>query len=142
MIRVILEAPFGKRVDGTTASPEEIERNVEYARRAMRDCFRRGEAPYASHLLYPQIYDDAKPEERLAGMEAGFAWGEEAQVAVVYADYGITPGMSEGIARHRKCMPVEQRMIGICICSPFKMAGVDPAQSSAAPPPPCTVHDQ
>ncbi len=109
---VLIESPFGKRVDGTTVTPVEMERNVEYARAAMRDCFERGEAPYASHLIYPQIYDDAKPAERGAGMEAGWEWMRMAQLVVVYTDYGKTPGMLAGIARaHALRIPVEERTL-------------------------------
>ena len=44
MERVIIESPFAGDVD----------RNLRYARAAMRDCLLRGESPYASHLLYTQ----------------------------------------------------------------------------------------
>ncbi len=112
MTLVIIESPFGRRPDGTVASPEEMKRNVQYARAAMRDCFKRGEAPYASHLLYPQIYDDAKPEERKAGMEAGWAWMRRTDLVVVYVDNGITPGMKAGIERAQRLnLPVEERRL-------------------------------
>jgi hypothetical protein len=44
----------------------DIEANVEYARRCVRDALARGEAPIASHLLYtqPGVLRDAVPEER------------------------------------------------------------------------------
>ena len=102
MILVILESPFGKRLDGTTCSAAEIRANIRYARLAMADSFARGEAPFASHLIYPQILNDATPDERRAGIEAGLAWAVHATRAVVYADHGITPGMSVGINRHRE----------------------------------------
>ena len=44
MVRVILESPYAG----------DIERNVKYARMAVRDSLSRGEAPIASHLLYTQ----------------------------------------------------------------------------------------
>lgn len=118
MRRVIIESPFGSRIDGTRASPDEMARNIEYARRAMKDCLDRGEAPYASHLLYPQVYDEATPEERKRGMEAGWAWAEVADQAIVYGDYGITPGMQAGLNRHSIendgwGLPVERRTIGL-----------------------------
>jgi len=111
--RVIIESPFGKRTDGTAASPDEMAENLRYARACMRDCFAKNEAPYGSHLLYPQIFDDAKPEERRAGMEAGFAWGDVADATVVYTDRGLTDGMREGIARAlRAGRPIEHRRLG------------------------------
>jgi hypothetical protein len=70
----------------------------------MRDCLQRGEAPYASHLLYAQdgILDDTIPEERALGIEAGLQWGAHAEATVVYCDRGISSGMQKGIERALK----------------------------------------
>ena len=86
---VILESPFAG----------DIEKNIEYARKCMRDCFLREEYPFASHLLYTQegILDDDKPEERKLGIGAGLSWGEHADKTVVYTDLGMSEGMKEGI---------------------------------------------
>lgn len=91
MIKVILESPFAG----------EVEANIEYARKCMRDCLLRGEAPIASHLLYTQdgILDDLIPEERTLGIEAGLIWGELAEKTVVYTDRGISQGMEYGIQK-------------------------------------------
>lgn len=66
---VIIESPYA----GTR---DDIESNVEYARAAMHDCLTRGEAPYASHLLYtqPGVLRDEVPEERRLGIEAGIPY--------------------------------------------------------------------
>jgi hypothetical protein len=90
---VYVESPYA------AATSEGIERNLRYARAAMADCLRRGEAPFASHLLYtqPGVLDDAKPEERALGMRAGFEWASVAEATVVYIDLGISPGMKRGI---------------------------------------------
>lgn len=48
----------------------DVARNRMYARRAMLDCLRHGEAPFASHLLYTQVLDDTIPEDRELGMSA------------------------------------------------------------------------
>jgi hypothetical protein len=86
---VILESPYAG----------DVEANVEYARRCVRDSLSRGEAPIASHLLYtqPGILDDGKPEERQWGIDAGLAWRAVAQASVVYTDRGISRGMEYGI---------------------------------------------
>lgn len=106
MKRVIIESPYS----GTT--PEEIQRNVDYARACMRDSILRGEAPFASHLLYtqPGILDDANPQERRLGIVLGFLWGKCADLVAVYADHGVSGGMLKGIAeaRLREC-PIEWR---------------------------------
>lgn len=91
MRRVIIESPY--RAD----TPEGIAKHEAYARAAMLDCLRRGEAPYASHLLYTQVLDDATPEEREAGISAGLAWQIAASYVVVYADLGISEGMRRAI---------------------------------------------
>jgi hypothetical protein len=78
-----------------------MEENAAYARQAMLDSLKRGEAPYASHLLYTQCLDDLKTSERKQGMEAGFGWGRMAQHVAVYTDRGVSRGMLEGIKRHQ-----------------------------------------
>lgn len=91
MIRVIVESPFAGDID----------KNIAYARECMADCLKRGEAPFASHLLYTQdgILDDTIAEDRRLGIEAGFAWGSVADKVVVYQDLGISKGMQLGIDR-------------------------------------------
>lgn len=93
MIPVIVESPYG------SPDPEIRERNVAYARAALRDCILRGESPYASHLLYtqPGILVDEVPEERQLGIDAGFVWRSLAKKTVVYQDLGISKGMEYGI---------------------------------------------
>jgi hypothetical protein len=87
---VIIESPYAGNVEA----------NVAYARRAIRDALSRGEAPLASHLLYtqPGILRDEVPEERQWGIDAGLAWGKVAEATVVYVDLGISKGMRYGIA--------------------------------------------
>lgn len=91
MRRVILESPFAG----------DIERNLRYLRAALRDSFMRGEAPFASHGLYTLegVLDDRDPAERELGIEAGFVWGQAAELTAAYIDLGVTEGMKLGIAR-------------------------------------------
>lgn len=93
MLRVIIESPL------SAPTREGIERNKQYARLAMRDSLDRGEAPFASHLLYdqPELLDDLIPAERVIGMKAGLAWYAVADLIAVYRDLGITSGMAGGI---------------------------------------------
>jgi hypothetical protein len=90
---VIIESPYA----GDTE--EEIKENVLYARLCIKDSLGRGEAPIASHLLYTQegILDDAIPEQRRQGINAGLAWLIHADISAVYTDRGITKGMEKGI---------------------------------------------
>lgn len=91
---VILESPYAG----------DVEANVEYARKCVRDSLLRGEAPIASHLLYtqPGILDDDIAHERQAGIAAGLAWRRVAEASVVYTDRGISKGMEYGIAAARE----------------------------------------
>lgn len=93
MIKVVLESPYGAE------TLEEVAHNVEYARACIKDCFRRGEAALASHLLYtqPGILDDRVASQRKLGIEAGFTWNLLADKIVVYGDRGISHGMKQGI---------------------------------------------
>jgi hypothetical protein len=104
MIRVILESPFAG----------DIERNIDYARKCVRDSLLRGEAPIASHLLYTQdgVLDDNIPEERKHGIDAGLAWKSVAEKHVFYIDYGMSRGMEYGLAyATENNIPIEKRTI-------------------------------
>ncbi len=108
-IRVYLESPYAANESAT------VEDHVRYAQRCAHDSLRRNEAPFISHLLYtqPGILDDLIPEERTAGIEAGFLWGRLADKTVMYLDYGISRGMQLGIdAAFESHRPVEFRKIG------------------------------
>ena len=99
---VIMESPF--RGDMKNPTARDRSKNVEYAKACMRDCLARGEFPFASHLLYAQegITDDNNAIERHVGIEAGLAWGQFAQITVVYLDNGVSSGMKHGIATAKK----------------------------------------
>ena len=102
---VILESPYAG----------DVKANIDYARRALLDSLIRGEAPFASHLLYTQpfVLDDANALERATGIAAGHAWIAVAEASVVYEDRGISLGMEAGIAAARLAgIPVEYRRIG------------------------------
>ena len=92
---VVIESPWGAK------DPTIKKRNFDYAIGAMLDCLNRGEAPYASHLLFthPGLLNDDDPGERDLGIRAGFAWGEKASLVAVYSDFGLSLGMRFGIER-------------------------------------------
>jgi len=103
---VILESPY------QGATPAQRRRNRKYAARAMLDSLARGESPFASHLLWPGILDDADPLERHKGIEASLEWLRVASATVVYKDLGITDGMKIGISRAQMLnKPIEYRSI-------------------------------
>ena len=65
-ILVLVESPFAGDNDWVIAL------NIKYARACLRDSLRRGECPFASHLLYTQtgVLRDKVPEERKLGIKA------------------------------------------------------------------------
>lgn len=108
-IKVVLESKF------SAPDIRGLVFNKKFALASMRDCFLRGEAPYASHVIYAQthILDDFVASERALGMHAGFLWGDLAVKTVVYTDLGISSGMQMGIEHAEKMgRPVEYRELG------------------------------
>lgn len=99
---VIIESPFAG----------DVERNRHYALACLFDSLRRGEAPFASHLLYTQVLNDKVQADRVKGIEAGLCWARAAELTAVYTDLGVTAGMHEGIDHARKWgRPFEFRTI-------------------------------
>lgn len=102
MIRVYLLSPLAG----------DIERNLAYAREALLDSLRRGEAPYAPHLLYTQVLDDRIPGDRELGITAGAAFLGVVDRGVAYLDLGLSPGMTaESCWLTCHGVPIETRLI-------------------------------
>lgn len=82
---VIVESPYAG----------DIATNIAYARACLRDCLLRGEAPFASHLLYtqPGVLCDEDAEERAMGIARGFEFHGVAAVHAFYVDLGRSRGM-------------------------------------------------
>jgi len=89
----IIESPFA------APSLSGLTRNRLYLLDAMRDSIRRGEQPFASHAIYPQVLDDNDMFERSLGMELGFNMLFVADKVAVYNDLGISDGMNVGVQR-------------------------------------------
>lgn len=89
--------------------------NKRFTIACIRDCFLRGEAAYASHVIYAQshILDDYVSSERALGIQAGFNWGDCGEKTVVYTDLGISGGMKLGIEHAQKVgREIEYRELG------------------------------
>lgn len=108
---VVIESPYAGDID----------RNVAYARAAIRDSILRGEAPYASHLLYtqPGILRDEDAGERTMGIETGLNFHRVASLVAFYVDNGWSKGMR---AAEALCFdagtPIDYRTIGQAACAP------------------------
>ena len=89
MKKIILESPYAGNVA----------KNIEYARKCVKNSLIHGEAPIASHLLYTQnnVLNDENPDERMVGINAGLAWKSVTDLQVFYVDYGISKGMQYGM---------------------------------------------
>lgn len=136
----ILALRAGKNTTVTVESPYagDIAQNEAYARAAMRDCLLRGEAPFASHLLYtqPGVLDDTQSAQRRLGIEAGLCFAQMTSKTVVYRDLGITAGMEEGIARAQAAgRPVEMRSLHGWIQDLAERPSAEPAIGRRRPTP-------
>lgn len=100
---VIVESPYSG----------DVEANLRYLRAVIADCVRRGESPYASHLMLTGALDDDVPAQRAMGIAAGFAWRRVAAATVVYVDRGVSRGMQAGVEDAEAAgLPVEVRRLG------------------------------
>jgi hypothetical protein len=109
---VIVESPFAGFVP----------RNIAFARACLRDCILRGEAPYASHLLYtqPGVLDDSIMTERELGMNLGWNVMVHADLVAIYTDLGWSGGMCRGKeAATASGVPYEERTL----CPPGRWEG-------------------
>lgn len=106
MIRITVESPLA------APTPEGFRRNVRYAQLCLLDSLKRGEAPYASHLLYPQVFDDLDEDQRRVGMLAGLEWLKMAELVALYIDLGVSRGMvAAEIEAIRYGKPTTQRRL-------------------------------
>ena len=99
---VIIESPLAGN----------FERNIQYAKLCMLDCLQKGEAPFASHLLYTQCLNDENAEDRALGIAAGFEWAISARKRVFYLDFGVSDGMQKAKEEAKKLnQEIEERKL-------------------------------
>ena len=90
-----------KRVFVCSPYRGDVATNVALARAACREVLRIGDAPFAPHLLYPELLDDDDQEERELGMAAGRTWlvaADEVLVVGPVSD-GMRQEIDEALAR-------------------------------------------
>jgi len=115
MKRVVIESPFMGISEDPIKKLEETRRNIKYARACITDSLRKEEAPYASHLFFPQpgILDDNVPEDRMRGINAGLEITKDFDLTAVYSDLGVSKGMTYGIERAKTLgRTIEERFLG------------------------------
>lgn len=95
MKRVVIESPFNPPPPAECAPWTRygvLVGNIKYARMALLDSLNRDESPFASHLLYPQVYSE-DPHFRERGIAAGLAQHASAELVAFYVDLGWSDGM-------------------------------------------------
>lgn len=106
MIKTVVESPY------RATDAHSVEAHTLYLQFCMADCLRRSEAPMASHEWYPRLLDDDNPKERALGIQAGYEWGECADLIAFYVDLGFSPGMREAQKFYSKTgKPMDTRTI-------------------------------
>lgn len=86
---VIIESPYAG----------DVPVNLGYLAECLKDSIKRGEAPFASHAIYPLCLDDKIKEERIKGIVCGYQWMAQADIVAVYTDLGMSPGMQAAVDR-------------------------------------------
>ena len=73
-----------------------VEANVALARRLCAEILAQGHSPFAPHLLYPQVLDDADHEARERGIRAGLEWLRMCDEVWCWRE--VSPGMVREVA--------------------------------------------
>lgn len=110
MRKVYISSPFH------SDDPEIKKRNIEYAKECMKDSIERGEIPFASHLLYPQVLNDDISEEREKGIEISLNFMTVCDKVIFYVDWGMSEGMRKEIIIAKKFFHadyIEYRYLGV-----------------------------
>jgi len=87
----VIESPY--RAD----TEADFERNLIYLDLCIRDAIIRGEAPFASHKMYPGALREE--DERDLGIRCGFEWWRAASLVAFYTDFGWSPGMTRALVK-------------------------------------------
>lgn len=127
--RTIIESPFAptypiKGAPGsidhevcTLVRERESDRNLRYARALLRDALKRGETPYASHLLLtqPGVLDDNDPIDRSYGIAAGLRFAIVCESRVFGVNFGMSKGMDQAFRLYGALgLSVETRTLREC----------------------------
>lgn len=98
MLIVSIESPFKpseadvQKYEGRYSRAELLRQNLIYARLAIVNSLKRGESPFASHLLYTQVWAETD-ELRGQGIKAGIEFHRRSDLVALYIDLGVSHGM-------------------------------------------------
>lgn len=76
----------------------DIKRNTENTKRYLKFAVDNAAIPFAPHLLYPQVLDDADPVQRELGLFFGLVWLGKCDELWVFGDK-VTGGMAREVAK-------------------------------------------
>jgi hypothetical protein len=103
---VCLESPFKPSADdikiyaGRYSPAELLRQNLVYARLLLLNSLKLGEAPFASHLLYTQVWSESD-DLRDRGIKSGIEFHHRADLIVLGIDLGTSSGMRNAAANAR-----------------------------------------
>ena len=125
---VVVESPF-------KATPYYTqEQHRLYLLHCVADCIRRGEAPFASHIILPEVLSDDDEYERAMGIRCGYSWGKHADLVAVYGDLGISPGIKSAVEFYQSIgIPVEWRRLPDKIVEAVKNFGESNGEPDESP---------
>lgn len=100
---VVIESPYAGEVDD----------NLSYLNRCIRECALRRDSAYASHLMLTGALDDDDPEERALGIGLGLVFRRVADMRIFYIDRGWSRGMDAARRLYeREGLSFEVRILG------------------------------
>ena len=90
---------------------EKMQQHLDYARQLCRYALEENCAPFAAHLLYPQIlypgvFDDSNMVERSTGIRAGLMFLQTCQELWFGVRHGLTEGMRFEIEQAAKSVGI------------------------------------
>lgn len=92
-IPVVVESPYAAGPNGTVAQ------NLDYLDECLSWCIEEGYSPYASHGLLTRVLRDTLPQQRWAGIEAGYVFHDALGLVIFFIDLGMSPGMKLALDR-------------------------------------------
>lgn len=99
-MRTIIESPFmptTEEIAKSVFSYEELVRqNIVYARLLLADSLEAGESPFASHLLYTQVWSEVRRDH---GIRAALEWFDATEQVVFGTDLGFSSGMGRAYTK-------------------------------------------
>jgi hypothetical protein len=89
MKTAVVESPYA----ANTETGATVEDHEAYLDECLLWCMKNDLSPYASHAIIPRVYNDLIPEERKAGIGAGYFFQDIVDEIIFFTDMGWSSGM-------------------------------------------------